>query len=185
MRLLTACVVLIGCCASMAEAQVVMEMTPERVQEAIAYANAEENPQTFYDAWSGSTAIAEATTPFSRVVALAVRARRLDKQLSPADIPAEVLAPELHIRVSAGADLRVENIVIMPKGEKDRSKVIQPTKTYSYTEQYKNMMGAVFDGEGMIAVFPLSVLQDGWEVRVLRSNDNESKGKFKVKRDVR
>jgi hypothetical protein len=86
LRFLTACVVVIGCCASMVEAQIVTEMTPERIQEAIAYGSTHKDPQTFYDAWLGNTAIAEATTPFSRVVALAVRGKRLYKPINPADI---------------------------------------------------------------------------------------------------
>jgi hypothetical protein len=95
-----------------------------------------------------------------------------------------VIAPELHIRVSGGENDTVETIVIMPKGEKDPSKVIQPIRTSGYSEQYQNLMGAVFEGQGMIAVFPLTMLQDGYEVRIVRSS-GETKGKFKMKKDVR
>jgi len=150
--------------AASSQAQVVSEMTPERVQEALVTA-AE-------GCYMLSPAIACFTTPFSRVVVLAQAAKRKYKDIRPSEVPpAAVAAGELHVYAAArqaatGGIASVDAVVILPKGG-DRKAALQPLKTIQDTSQYKNLMGAVFEGKSMTAVFPLSALAERNEVHVV------------------
>jgi hypothetical protein len=179
-----------------AHPQLVFEMTPARIEEAIAYAKREKNPDTIYviqygNFGAGWKFAAAATTPYLRVVAAATDAKRKYKDFTAADVTPEMIAPELHIYASSLQDgastYDVETIVIMPKGERDPAKVVRPVRTSEIAEERKNLLGAEFKGKGMLSVFPLTMFASGHEVRIVRSGGGlgEIKAKIDVKRQYK
>lgn len=159
-----------------AEAQIVAEMTPEKVREALAQEKGETCFPLKTDTPMGmsSTYLGCYTTPFSRVAQAAQAAKKKYKAFTEADVTPEMIAPHLEVlapsldRVGNRAGrANVEAVVIMPKKSKDRAAAIQPLKSEEMTSEYKNLMGATFEGRGMRAVFPLSVLSDANEVHVV------------------
>jgi hypothetical protein len=122
--------------------------------------------------WSWPPRVGGFTTPFLRVALAANAAKSKYKTFTSADVSADLLAPEVHIVASSqdaggGAIANVETIVVLPKGSKDPSKAIQPLRTQPLNEEYKNLLGFTAEGRGMIAVFPLSILREDNEVRVV------------------
>lgn len=179
-----------------AEAQIVTEMTPERVKEAQADERSEgcysfkvaSLPATRGDPrWTLPNACF--TTPYSRVV---LRIRKARQQYTPFDgtISPEDLAPELHINTYArlNADARlpasVAMVVLMPFGETDRSKAIRPERTEDEAVKARNRMGAEFEVKNLKAVFPLSMLSDDYEVRVVYGDGSEGRLEFELSKRV-
>ena len=112
------------------------------------------------------------STPFLRVAMAANAAKSKYKTFVASDVTPEMIAPEVEIIArSIGLEgtsvANVEAIVVLPKGVKDPLKAIQPIRTRALDEKYKNLMGFTAEGHGMIAVFPLSILKEGYEVRVI------------------
>jgi len=140
-------------------------MTPELVRQAIA----DEKAQTHYQlmwAYGGGYF----TTPYSRVVGAAKAAKREYKPFSEADVTADLLRPEIDVVVFPEAKGRVDAIVIAPRGSKDRTAVMQPTTATATTTEFQNLYGARFEGVGLVATFPLSVLSEQNEVRIVSSH---------------
>lgn len=146
------------------------------VEEAIAHGNKQKNVDLYKlqapARFSWPPRVGGFTTPFLRIALAANAAKKKYKTFGPSDVTAEMLAPEIHIIASsqsAGgtAVANVETIVVLPKGIKDPSKAIQPTRTFPLDEQYQNLYGFTAEGRGMIAVFPLSILREDNEVRVV------------------
>lgn len=159
-----------------ASAQIVTEMTPERIQEALK----QEKGETCYplktDTPMGmqSMYVGCFTTPFSRVAQAAQAAKKKYKNFTEADVTPEMIEPHLevlapsHTRAGEGPrPVNVEAVVITPRKSKDRGAAIQPIKSEEMTAEYKNLMGATFEGRGMRAVFPLSALSEANEVHVV------------------
>jgi len=112
------------------------------------------------------------TTPFLRVALAANAAKRKYKTFGAGDVTPDLLAPEVEIIASAQAAggtavANVEAIVVLPKGVKDPSKAIQPIRTRTLDAEFKNLLGFKTDGRGMIAVFPLTILSEDNEVRIV------------------
>lgn len=157
-----------------AQAQVVTEVTPVLIQEAIDGGAPGMYRLQESSGWGNEPLLGYFTTPYSRVALAAAAARKRYKTFTPADVTPEMLAPELHVyavsraiegRMNAIAN--VEAVVVMPYKSKDRSAVVQPTSTTELTEEYQNLMGAVASGRSILAVFPLSVLDEKNEIRVV------------------
>ncbi len=174
--------------------QLVFAMTPQRIEEAMAYGYRDKSPIAIYTVLAGlrgdKRQVAFASTPFSRVVAAAYAARTKYQPFTAADVTPDLIAPELHIyaqsKLSGPTILDVEAIVIMPRGEKDPANVIRPTRTAVMTEQYKNLAGATFEGHGLLAVFPLTAFVTDHQVRIVRRGDEtETRAKIEVKREFR
>jgi hypothetical protein len=158
-------------------AQVVQEMTPALIQEAI-----ERGKESCYSLKSSAVhagffgvEIACFTTPYSRVVGAAKAAKKKYKPFTAADVTQEMLVPEVHILVPAFVDAseqgaaasNVEAVVIMPKGSKDRTQALHPSASGELTAEFKNLAGAEWEGRGIRATFPLSVLSEANEVHVV------------------
>jgi hypothetical protein len=114
------------------------------------------------------------TTPFSRVVAAASAARKKYQPFTAADVTAEMIRPEVQVIALSRPSMKdertianVEAVIIMPRGSKDPSKAIQPQKTSEVSEDYQNLFGAEVHGRGVVATFPVSVVNDANEVRVV------------------
>jgi hypothetical protein len=164
---------------SAAVAQIVVEMTPAKIKEAIAWGESVkrvELPELISGsgfAWKSQKAVwGTYSTPFMRVAAAANAAKKKYKAFSEADVTPDMIAPELHVMgyaVSLGKlnVANVENVVITKKKDKDRSRAIQPTRTEPLSEEYQNLYGAKTEGRSLLAVFPLDVAVDGNEVHII------------------
>jgi hypothetical protein len=168
---------LVGGCvlrAGEARGQLITQMTPELIGEAIEQRDSGSYKIQEHSGWGNGPVLGYFTTPYSRVVLAANSARKLYKTFTLADVTPELLAPEVHVYALAraiggrmDAIANVQAVVVMPAKEKDRTKAIQPIRTSELTEEYKNLMEAVMTGRSIIAVFPLSVLDEKNEVRVV------------------
>ena len=74
----------------------------------------------------------------------------------------------------------VQAMVVMPAKSKDRDLAVHPLVAKPMTEQWRNMLGYTSEGSVMFAVFPLSVLRNTNELRVVY-DDTERTGKFNLK----
>ncbi len=162
--------------------QVVVSMTPERVNEAIRLAADEKAAARFLDAyvvqtragWGNGPLIGDFSTPFARVVQAAVAARRKEMPFYDSDVTADLISPELHVialtqtaATDDGKAATVVSVTLARRGSKDPTDVIQPLKTTGLTAQYQSLTGTIPKGAGVVAVFPLSALGADSEIRVL------------------
>jgi hypothetical protein len=162
--------------AATAQAQIVHDMTPERVREAIAIgATAQDlRPYRIQEKarWSWPPLIAVYTTPFLRVALAANAAKRRYRQFTEADVTPEMIAPAIEVYASShslqGADIaNVETIVVLPHNGKDTTRAVHPTQMKEASEEYKNLFGFSGEGRGMLAVFPLDAWQESNDVHVV------------------
>ena len=169
-----------------AGSQVVTEMTPERVREAIALADSR-GPNAlpsggFYPmepnvVVGGGEVYGNFTTPFSRVFIEAVEARKLHRKFTESDVTPDLIAPELRVytpaicRYKGGPDCsdlaNVASVVIMPHGSKDRGQTIQPSRTEPVPVNYQDLFGGRWSGHAVVSTFDLSALTEANEVRIL------------------
>ncbi len=174
-----------------AEAQIVSEMTPAMVKQALSDKKA---PGCYEikrgtSAWSwGGPVVGCFTTPYSRVVGQkAYREKRYQKMTESDVTPDLVAAGEAHVYaypLTQGNKVNsVVAVVIGPHKSKGADGVIQPTSSEEISTEYKNLLGATFEGKGVRAVFPLAALSEKHEFRVVFEN-GEEKSKIKVS-DVR
>jgi hypothetical protein len=159
-----------------AEAQVIREMTPDLVKRAAAEKKGEwcyrlSNKRMLAgDTLASDFTVGCFTTPYSRVALAANMAREKLETFDAEHLPAEMLAPELHVhafpRTEAGV-ISVQKVLVMPRKSKDPAQAVQPTRTEDAVAMYRNLMGAQFEGKGLTAVFPLEVLSDANDVRIV------------------
>lgn len=174
-----------------ASAQVVTDMTPERVREAVAYGST--GKAALYRIGGGLTSPLTAlyTTPFLRVALAAGEAKAQYRPFDEAAVSAELLLPGV-VEVYAPARppearygspaVSVKAVVVMPSGGKDAALAIHPTRTVPGIERYANLLGATQDAIGLTAHFPLRALSEGNELRVIYSDGHEAKGRFKLEK---
>lgn len=176
--ILAICVV----CAAPSSAQVVTEMTPGRIAEAIA--EGQRKKAKPYDAGD-----CQFTTPYLRVVMASAAAKANYKPFTSTDVTPDMIAAELEVYIPTdqGSPRRgyglfsPTNVVIMPKDGQDVSTAIQPLTTAPLTERYQNTFGASVDAQAVFARFPLSALADGREIRVRYDDGGERRHGLKVK----
>lgn len=156
------------------QGQVVTEMTPELVQEAIATGGPGLYRLQERTIWGDGPVLGYFTTPYSRVALAAAVARRHDKPFTSADVTPQMLLPELHVYAASQAVYgnknriaNVKTVVVMPYQSKDRSAALRPARTEPGTDDIWSLMGAPANGRNMMVVFPLSVLNDANEIRVV------------------
>lgn len=170
-------------------AQVITEITPVAVAEAIKEGTAAKNIR-FYPARGGAFDIGANisvaySTPYIRVAFAANEAKRRYKPFTAADVTDEMKASELRVYAPAwaGSDKRTivspEAIVVLQGGE--NGSVVQPTSTQEMTEEFQNLFGAKADGHSMVAAFPLSALKDGNVIRVVWNIGKEMSHKINTK----
>jgi hypothetical protein len=167
----------VGCVAT-AQAQIVSDMTPERIREAIGLGSGTKElkpyvvqEKTSAFKWSGPV-IAVYTTPFLRVALAANAAKRQYVQFSETDVTQQMTAPEIHVfapSVPAGGTriANVKTIVLIPVGSKDLSQTIRPKQMLEATQEYKNLFGFTGQGQAQLAVFPLDAWHEGNEIHVV------------------
>jgi len=158
--------------ASAAGAQLVTEMTPERVSEAIAFGSQAKKME--YPQLKGGPAKCAIITPFGRVAKAAFEAKRAYKTLTVEEVTTEMLAPNVEVVcpsqcVTPGCTrsfgvATVRAIVITEKGGASPQ---QPISSEPMPEVYQNAFGAKDEATGLIATFPLAALQPGRELHVV------------------
>jgi hypothetical protein len=157
--------------AGRAEAQVVTEMTPARIQEAIA----DKKADGCYDLKKGFACF---TTPYSRVAFAAQEAKKKYEPFTERQVTPEMVAPVVEVFAlpqpsyimgsgRVGQPIGVKRIVVMPVNGKDPSQVIQPAEQLDLDERYSNLLGSSWEAKGILARFPLAVVSVGNEVRVV------------------
>jgi len=169
--LLTACLV-----ATEASGQIVQEMTPERIREAIAL-GARSKALTAYKIqekarFSWLPQIGVFTTPFLRVALAAHTAKKRYKPFTETDVTPEMVAPEIHVYapsrpLDGAAIASVDTIVVLPLDSKDLSQTVHPIRATDASEQYKNLFGFTGEGRGMLAAFPLNIWREDNEIHVV------------------
>jgi hypothetical protein len=86
-----------------------------------------------------------------------------------------MLAPEVRITAPPFKHrlglIDVKAVVVAPAQSKDRSAAILPVRSSEQKAQYQNRMGATFEAKGMMAVFPMSVLSEKNEVRIVYDSE--------------
>jgi hypothetical protein len=158
--------------------QVVSDMTPQVIAEAIEAGERGRVPSgelTERSGWSwGSLHIATFSTPFMRVAAASRQAKKQYRKFGAGDVTPEMIAPELHVYAWATAEgvsaSSVSAVVITPKKGSQAQKMekaIHPTRFEPIPQQFQNLFGATARGTGRIAVFPLSALSEDNEVHVV------------------
>lgn len=160
-------------------AQVVTNMTPDTIKQAISYGTREKSVElNEIKTRSGFAWDADKvrwgfySTPFLRVAMAANRAKRQYKAFTEQDVTPEMIAPELHVYATAASlggvkVANVEAVVITKAGEKDRSKVIRPTNLTELPEEFQNIFGAKVVGKSVVAAFPLDVLSEQNEIHIV------------------
>lgn len=129
--------------------------------------------------WADGVELGLYSTPFSRVAAKATQAKQAYRAFGEADVSKEDVAPELQIYIpsrllSKRTPLDRANviaIVFTPKKgteEEKRAAAIQPIRFTQVTDSVMNAFGAQWDGNGMMAGFPLDLLtRDDVELHVV------------------
>ena len=156
-----------------AQAQIVMDMTPARIAEAIALGTSGEDGAY---RMPGGVAV-YFWTPFSRVTQLAWLASKRYEKIDPALMPGQTLAQEIRVFAEDAEDNEPDEmvvaIVLVPAGAKGREQAIQPTRT-------ERTVGKDHDS-GMIAYFYIEDWTEGAEVRVIQGNGDERKHRIRLK----
>ena len=169
-RLLTATVAIAVLVSSPATAEIITDMTPEKINEAIEQGKKGKFKFKEYglrkkSGWSWDTLhLGYFTTPYARVAMAAQAAEEMYEDFTEADVTDEMPAPELHVygisRVLNGQTVSARTIVIMPHKSKDRSEAIRPISIDVIQDSYQNLYGADFEATSLKAVFPLSLLSE-------------------------
>ena len=159
--------------------QLVTEMSSKNVEAALQLAGDEKMARRFLSmyvvqsraGWGNGPLLGSFSTPFARVVEAALAARKTGKPLAPSDVTSEMFAPELHvIAMSQQAALddasvaAVQSIAIVDRGNSNSGAASQSLRQVE--QEYKDRYGIESVQRGVIAVFPLSVLKAGREIRV-------------------
>jgi hypothetical protein len=150
---------------------VVRTMTPAAVQQALKSGVSSDA----YLLSPGGPPYVWISTPFRRVAELGMAARQKYQEIRPSGVPRDLYAPPVvEVGVSAwmlgesidSPIVEIEHIVLVTRvGEEERFN--QPTRTEEEIETWSNALGVARRGRGLRATFPLRLLAEGTEVRVV------------------
>jgi hypothetical protein len=153
-------------------AQVVTEMTPERIAEAIAFGSQAKKLE--YPRVRGGRAECALVTPFMRVARAAFDAKRTYKTFALADATPDMLAPNVDVVCPSQCVVEacsrsfgvatVQAVVITGKGSVSPQ---QPISSKPMPEVYQSAFGATDQASGLLATFPAAALQSGRELHVV------------------
>jgi hypothetical protein len=161
--------------------QLVTEMSSKNVEEAIQLAGDEKMARRFLSTyvvqsragWGNGPLLGSFSTPFARVVQAALAAQKTGKTLAASDISSEMIAPELHViamwqqaALDDSSVAAVQSVVIADRGDSNAAAASQSLRQVELTREYKELYGVESPERGVVAVFPLSVLKAGREIRV-------------------
>jgi len=169
---LVGCVILVGMSA---HAQRV-SLSPSDVDAAIRAGDITKQYRLVTDSKRRPFALGYLSTPFSRIALVAEHYRRQFLPFTAASVPPELLAPEAWlyvfpdnaIGIRPGPDVREpKTVVITPRKAGGDVTAHHPLRTMPFSEVYRAMFRAKFDGQGLIAMFPLELLNDANEIRIV------------------
>lgn len=158
---------------SAARPQIVLEMTPEKIREAILWGPTQDSFGAYV---SKGYANCDFTTPYLRVAIAAKEAKKAYKPFAETDVTPEMTEPVVvmvchpnpvngNMLTDGVAD--VENVVILPKVKGGTP--IQPKTSAKVPEPLRNGMGNTFDAVGLTVTFPLEILAPDNQVHVVYS----------------
>ncbi len=182
MKLLATLVVLL--IARTAHAQLVVEMTPAKIKEALA----DTKGTGCYEIQKGYGQRGCFSTPYSRVVEQKAYRTKRYQPFTETDVTPELIAPgQVHVYAYPSLYQGIHSVVAVvvgPHKGKGAEGVIQPLKLEEISTEYKNLLGATYEKQGMRAVFPLSVLNEQNEFRIVyEGHARASAVEFKIKMD--
>ena len=128
------------------QAQIVRDMTPERIREAIALGTKSKELGWYRiqekARFTWPPLIAVYTTPFLRVALAANAAKKQYKPFTEADVTPDMIKPEILVYAEShavlGTDIaNVETIVVLPHNSKDASQAVHPTEMKDASQEYK------------------------------------------------
>ena len=158
------------------QAQIVRDMTPERIREAIALGTKSKDLGWYRiqekARFTWPPLIAVYTTPFLRVALAANAAKKQYKPFTEADVTPDMIKPEILVYAEShavlGTDIaNVETIVVLPHNSKDASQAVHPTEMKDASQEYKNLLGFNGEGKGLVAIFPIDAWNENDDVRVV------------------
>jgi hypothetical protein len=168
---------LAGLVAQSASGQLVTDMTPERIREAIAFGKSQKEAPYYEIRKAGligsvfKPRLGSFTTPFLRVALAAYEAKKQYRVFTEADVSKDMIAPEVHVYGMSQADgariANVQTIVLTPRGRHDPANAIRPASTEEVPVRFRNLMGMNAAGKNLMAVFPLEVFREGHEVHIV------------------
>lgn len=159
-----------------ASAQIVRDMSPDRVRDAIAFGTKSKDLGWYRiqekARWSWPPLIAFYTTPFLRVALAANVAKNQYKTFSESDVTPDMITPEILVfapsQAVEGADIaNVETVVVLPHNGKDPGRAIHPTQMQDASQSFKNLLGFNGEGKGLVAVFPIDAWKEDNDVHVV------------------
>jgi hypothetical protein len=178
-------ILLIGACVLTAQPraaqQVITAMDTDRVEEALRVAADEKAAARLLDAyvvqtragWGNGPLMGRFSTPFSRLVSAAVAARRSGTPFRASDVPAELLAQELHVVTTSQKGwpddtmiATVQSVVLTTRETTGAAGIVQPLRTEELTTQYRALYGIPPTEPGIVTIFPLNALTFGSAIRV-------------------
>ena len=160
----------------------IVDLTPERVGEALALAADEAAARKMLEAytvqtragWGKGPLLGGFSTPFSRVVQAALAARKNGRTLTAADISSDLLAPELHVvalsQRSANLEemARVRTVALAERGTLNAAGArIEPARIVELNTEYQTKYGTTFQGSGLVAIFPLRSVPPQAQIRII------------------
>lgn len=153
-------------------AQVVADMPPERIAEAIAFGSQAKKLE--YPRVKGGRAECVLVTPFMRVARAAFDAKRTYKAFTPGDATPDMLAANVDVVCPSQCVVEactrsfgvatVQAVVITAKGGASPQ---QPISSEPIPEVYQNAFGVTDQASGLLATFPAAALQPGRELHVV------------------
>ena len=153
------------------QAQIITDMSPERIRQAIAFGTSERDLGWYRiqekARWSWPPLIATYTTPYLRVALAANEAKKRYKIFTAAEVTPDMLAPVIVVRAWSrySVDREVANvlmIVLLPHDSKDAAEAIHATEM-----QDASQFGFTEKGKGLLAVFPLESWREDKDLRVV------------------
>jgi hypothetical protein len=158
------------------QAQIIRDMTPERIREAIALGTKSKDLRWYSvqekARFTWPPLIAVYTTPFLRVALAANAATKQYKTFTEADVTPDMIKPEILVYAEShtvqGADIaNVETIVLLPHNSKDANQAVHPTEMKDVSQEYKNLLGFSGEGKGLVAIFPIDAWNENNDLRVV------------------
>ena len=155
--------------------QLVTEMSSKNIEEAIQLAGDEKMARRFLSlyvvqsraGWGNGPLLGSFSTPFARVVQAALAAQKTGKTLAASDVSSEtMIATSQQAALDDSSLAAVQSVVIADRGDGNSAAASQSLRQVELTKEYKELYGIESTERGVVAVFPLSVLKAGREIRV-------------------
>ena len=174
-------------CAPHANAQLVTEMTTERIGEAIAVGMDSSEPRLgigmLYgqpiEGRPGPHVCGSFVTPFARVATEARVAKKNYRPFTSDHIVPAMIEPMVTVLATAieGREIatvrRVKLVIVAPIFSEDVAAAMRPVSMEAREQTYSNALGAKMVGVSAMATFPISAFSSDNEVRIVYEGDEK------------